>query len=82
MKRTEIIKVVLQLKGNSDKESATVFTKYRSTITGLEYDGFDVYDSWDKGHVAAAKMVVMNHNPDFISVVDDYSVNDFRTVEV
>ena len=82
MKRTEIIKVVLQLKGNSDKEVATVFTKYRSIITGLEYDGFNVYDSWDKGHIEAAKMVAMEHNPDFTSVVDDYSVNDFRTVEV
>lgn len=82
MKRTEIIKVTLQLTGNSDKEVATVFTKYRSIITGLEYDGFNVYDSWDKGHVAAAKMVATGPDSEFISVVDDYNVNDFRTVEV
>jgi len=81
MKRTEVIKVVLQLTGNNDKEVATIFTKYRNT-TGRDYYGFNVYDSWDKGHIEAAKTVVMNHNDDFTSVVDDYSVNDFRTVEV
>ena len=81
--KTEIIKVTLQLKSNSNGgEVATVFTTYKNAFNGTKYNGFDVYDSWDKGHVAAAKMVVMDYNDDFISAVSDYKVNDFRTVEV
>ncbi len=80
---TEIIKVTLQLKSNNDGgELATVFTTYKNVFNGTEYGGFNVYDSWDKGHIEAAKMVVMDHNNNFVSVVSDYKVNDFRTVEV
>ena len=80
--KTEITAVTLQLKSNSlGEEVATVFTTYKG-MGGCEYDGFDVYYSWDEGYVAAAKMVVMEHNPDFVSVVDDYSVRDFRCSQV
>lgn len=81
--KTEVTAVTLQLKSNSrGEEVATVFTTYKNAFNGAKYDGFDVYYSWDAGHVAAAKMVVMEHNPDFVSVVDDYSVRDFRCSQV
>tara|TARA_R110002020_G_scaffold318661_1_gene534304 strand:- start:224 stop:472 length:249 start_codon:yes stop_codon:yes gene_type:complete len=77
--KTEVTAVTLQLKSNSrGEEVATVFTTYKNAFNGAKYDGFDVYYSWDEGHVAAAKMVVMDHNDDFTSVVSDYKVNDFR----